>query len=276
MNIKKTFTQVGKTINKHSPAIFTTAGIAGYGYTAYLAYKSRDKVEAITVNVEEARNNEEEVNRTEVFKDLVNVLYLPITTGVLSTASIIMAHRIQRKRIMALTGALAAQQAQNLYFETKYKEKYGEEEFEKFATPTEQIKTETKDKNGKKKEKIEEIKKDTDATIGEWFDKSTEYVNDDHSYNMAYIRSIEEKMQARLFQRGSLLLNEVREALGFDRVRAGALLGWTTAENFDIHKAVTNLGDTENGELKEQIYVSWTTPKYIYDEVEFNSRYSIY
>ena len=277
MSIKNTFLKVGRTISKYSPEIYTTLGIAGYGATAYLSYKSRDKVEKVVLEVEESRANNEDVDKMQVARDLVTALYVPITVGTLSTGMILMAHRIQRKRILTLTGALAVQQAQNLYFERKYRKQHGDEAFEQFIVPTEQIKREEVDKNGKKKEVIEEVKKEIDVTIGEWYSESTEYASDDHGYNMAYIDSINEMLQTRLFQRGNLLLGEVREELGFDRGgRAGALLGWTTSDDFDIRKSITTLGDTSKGELKEQIYVSWTTPRYIYDDIEFNGRYSPY
>lgn len=276
MNLKQIFKQTGKTISKHSPAIFTGAGIVGFGATAYLAYKAKDDVELVVENIEEKRENEEPVDHVEVAKDLAVALYIPITVGVLSGASILMAHRIQRKRILALTGALAAQQAQNLYFENKYRKVHGDEAYEEFAVPTERVETEEEDKNGKKKKKVEEVKKELDHTLGQWFDQSSEYASDDHSYNMAYIDSVNETLQTRLFQRGTLLLNEVREELGFERIRSGALLGWTTVDNFDIYKSVTTLGDESIGELKEQIYVSWSKPRYIYDDVEFNGRYASY
>lgn len=277
MSIKQTFLKAGKSISKHSPAIFTGVGIVGLGATAYFAYKSRDKVEVVVENIEEKRDNDLPVNKMEVAKDLAVSLYLPITVGVASGLSILMAHRIQRKRIMALTGALAAQQAQNLYFENKYKKKHGEKAFNEFMTPTREQKVETTDSKGNKKEKVEEVKIDqVDPTIGQWYDESSEYASDDHGYNMAYIDSVSETLQTRLFHRGTLLLNEVREELGFERIRAGALLGWTTADNFDIRKSITNLGETDKGELKEQIFVSWTPARYIYNELDLNGgRYSI-
>src|SRR5699024_6991361 len=225
MNIKQIFSKTGRTISKYSPEIFTGLGVVGYGATAYLAYKSKDDVELVVENIEEKRANDEPVDKVEVAKDLAVALYIPISVGVLSGVSILMAHRIQRKRILALTGALAAQQAQNLYFENKYRKVHGDEKYEEFMVPTEQVEYEEEDKNGKKKKKVEEVKKEIDKSIGQWYSDSTEYVSDDHTYNMAYIESVSETLQTRLFQRGTLLLNEVREELGLERIRAGALLG---------------------------------------------------
>ena len=136
MSLKEKVQQVGRTVSKNSPAIFTGLGIVGLGATAYFAYKSRDGVEEIVEGVEEAREAGHDINRFEVVKDLAGVLALPVATGILSGACIITAHRIQNQRIGVLSSALLAQQAKNLYFENKYKEEHGEEEYEKFITPT--------------------------------------------------------------------------------------------------------------------------------------------
>jgi hypothetical protein len=275
MTLKQTFNKMGRTVAKHSPAIFTTVGVVGLGATAYLAYKSRDKVEAVVENIEEKREAGEEINKLEVIKDFVNATYLPISVGVLSVGSILMSHQIQRKRILTLSGVLAAEQARNIYFEKKYKKQHGEEAFNQFIVPTDEVEHVEVGKNGKEKITVEKVKKDIDHSIGQWYDESSEYTSDDHHYNIAYIDSVNERMQTLMFQRGSLLLNEVREALGFERIRSGALLGWTTQDNFEIEKVITNMLDEGTGEMKEQIWVSWTRPRYIYEEVELGGgRYS--
>jgi hypothetical protein len=275
MNIKQTFRKVGHSVKKNSPAIFTTAGVVGLGATAYLAYKSRDKVQAVVEDIEEKRENGEEVNKFDVVKDLVEATYLPISVGALSVGSIIMSHRIQRKRILTLSGVLAAEQARNIYFEQKYKKEHGEEAYTKFVTPTEDFEHTEVSKNGKEKVTVHQVKKDIDHTVGQWYDESEEYVSDDHAYNVQFIESINDRMQTLLFQRGSLLLNEVREALGFERTRNGALIGWTTQDSFDIEFNVMNMFDEETGEMKNQIWVTWARPRYIYDEVELGGgRYS--
>jgi Family of unknown function (DUF6353) len=275
MNFKQSLSKVTRTVAKHSPVIFTTVGVAGLGATAVLAYKSRDKVQAVVEDIEAKREAGEEVNKFEVVKDLVEATYLPITVGALSVGSIIMSHRVQRKRILTLSGVLAAEQARNIYFEKKYKKVHGEEAYMQFVTPTDEVEHVEVGKNGKEKITVHQVKKDIDHTVGQWYDESYEYASDDHSYNVAFIEAVNDRMQTLLFQRGSLLLNEVREALGFDRLRNGALMGWTTQDNFDIEFNVMNMLDEGTGEMKDQIWVTWSRPRYIYQEVELGGgRYS--
>lgn len=276
MTIKQTLAKVGNKVSKHSPFILTTLGVVGLGATAYLAYRSRHKVEEIVNGIEEARELEEEVNKLQVAKDLAEALYIPIAVGSASVVCILMSYRIQNNRIATLVTALAAQQAHGLYLENKFRKKYGDAEYAKFMTPTDEMEVEVEGKNGKTKLVVQEVKKEIDYSIGQWYDESSEYASDDHSYNVAMIDSVSDRLHTILFQRGHILLNEVREALGFQRIRAGALLGWSIQDNFNIEKVVTTLGDENMGELKEQIWVTWTRPRYVYDNVEFNGRYSIY
>lgn len=276
MKIKQLLSKTGMKIKKNSPAILTGVGVIGLGATAYLAYRSRKKVEAVVVNIEEARDNGEEVNKMEVVRDLTEALYLPITVGALSVTSIIMSYRIQNNRIAVLAGALATTQAQNLWFESKYRKQHGEEAYQKFITPIEEEVHEEEGKNGKTKQTVTQVKKEIDQTIGQWYDESSEYVSDDHTYNIAYIESVSEKLNTLLFQRGHLMLNEVREAMGFERIRAGALLGWSSGDIFNVDKIVTVMKEEDSEELKEQIWVTWSRPRYIYEEIDFTGRYSIH
>jgi hypothetical protein len=276
MTIRTLLSKTGFALKKHAPAIFTTVGVIGLGTTAYLAYKSRDKVEAVIERIEDARAHDEPVNKVEVAKSLGEALYQPILVGAASVACILMAHKIQSNRIRFLMGALVTEQARNMYFQQKYRKEHGEEAYTKFVTPVDQVERVEIGKNGKEKLTVESVKKEIDLSIGQWYSDSEEYAADDHSYNISYIDSIEDKMATILFQRGHLLLNEVREALGFQRIRTGALLGWTTGDFFNIQKHVVNCGNVEDGETPEQIWVTWSNPKYIYDTVDFNGRYSIY
>lgn len=260
---------------KHSPAILTGLGVVGLGATAYLAYKSREKVEAVVLEIEEARDNELEINKVEVAKDIAEAIYLPVTVGALSVAAIVWSYKIQNNRIAVLASTVAAQQIQAKLFEDKYRKEHGDEAYQRFITPTERQETIEEGKNGKTKVTVNEIRKDIDKTFGQWYDESLEYVSDDHGYNMSYIDSITEKLELILFQRGTLLLNEVREALGFERIRNGALLGWTSGDIFNIDKVVTAMKDEGEDEIKEQIWVTWARPRYIYDEIEFNGRFAV-
>lgn len=270
MKIKQLFNTTKMAVKKNSPAILTTVGVVGLGVTAYLAYKSREKVELVVADIEEKRANEEEVDNLEVAKGIAEAVYLPVLVGTASVVAILASYRIQSRRVSTLASALLAQQTHNAFIEKKYKETHGEEAYSKFMAPVTQEINEEVDAKGRVKKTATDIKNEIDKSVGQWYSDSLEYVSDDHTYNMAFIDSVEEKLQTILFQRGSLLLNEVLDALGFERIRAGALLGWTTADSFNLEKHVVNVNNEG-----EQIWVRWARPRYIYDEVEFNGRYAV-
>lgn len=300
--------KAAKGIAKHSPLILTVSGVVGLGATAVFAYKSAKKVEVIVDDMEERREMEERalqeraefeskkkdmtpeerisaeelvfavedeadanrVDRMTVAKDIIGAVALPVTTGLLSVGAITMSYYILNNRVLGLAAALSTAAAERKYYTSKYKDTYGEEEYQKFMTRVEEETVKYTDEDGKEKEvKKAKVKQDIPSLHGEWFDKSTEYARDDHEYNMAFIQSVKESLELRMFRKGYLMMNEVYDALGLPRTKPGALIGWSTGTGFDLYPEVTNCVNTVTGEMTPQIYIKWTSPIYIYDNVEF-------
>lgn len=274
MSIKSTISKVGFAIKKNSPAIFTGVGVVGLGVTAYLAYKSRDKVEAVVEEIERKRDLEQPIDKLEVAKDITEAIYQPVVAGAVSVTCILLAHKIQNNRIKTLAGALVIEQARNVYFEKKYRKQHGDEAYNEFVSPVETIEHTELDKKGKEKVTVEKVAMDIDKTVGQWYEDSEEYASDDHTYNITCIDAVNDRLQTILFQKGHLKLNQVREALGFERIRAGELLGWSTSDSFEIEKHVSYFKN-EEGELEPKIWVTWSRARYIYEEVDYTGRYSL-
>lgn len=297
-----------RIVVKHSPLVLTVAGVIGLGATAYLAYKSAHKVEEITDDLEARRRDSERmddivdeitaskdmdpndvdvdhlkdinnelkgleanfkpIDRRETIYRLAKAVAAPVATGVLSVTAIALSYYIQNNRILNLAASLATATAENALFEKKYRATYGDKKYEEFITPTEEEKVE---KNGKSKKVKVQAKANGN---GRWFSESNEYASDDHDYNRQFIRTVEERMQNKMFRNGYLVLNDVLDQLGFERSRAGALAGWSIENDFKLSQVVTNVTDPETGEMKPQIYISWPQPRYIYDDVSYSGRYS--
>lgn len=296
-------------VKKNSPLIFTALGVVGIGATAYLAYKSAKKIEVITDDLEERRTTQQQldalteelqdiikqnkgvrstmeeevrdqidelsrsfrpIKRAEVARDVAGAIAAPVLTAGLSVCAITLSYYIMNKRIAGLAAGLAGMAAKNARFEKKYRKDYGDEAWDKFDSPEEEVES-TNDK-GKKVKYVK--KQERDDIEGRWFDQSSEYLADDHIYNKRFISSIGEKMQDKLFRNGYLVLNDVLDSLGFDRTRAGAIVGWTSADNFDLVTRSITVTDPVTGELKPELYVSWGSCKYIYDSIQYSGRYS--
>ena len=290
-------------LTKHSPLIFTAAGIVGLGATAYFAYKAAPKVEHITDKLETDRKKQEwalqveeqvskngfdslndedkqfiqdfrthpvVVPRMKVTKEIIGAVALPAIIGVASATSIGIGYTILNHRLGAVAASLASATAENEYFRNKYKKENGEKKAEEFFAPTEEVEVEKTQKNGKKKQ----VRGAKPAAVrnlrGEWFDQSDEYVSDDNALNESFIQSQEQTLIERQALKGYISLNEVRERLGFGPDQDGAAIGWTTGDYFCVNADHMDCVDPETGEVKDEIFVHWPRPRYIYDKINYN------
>lgn len=257
---------------KYAPTLLIGSGVVGLGATAYLAYKSAPKVEAVVEDLEEQRGLVEDgtMNRVDtmgVVKDLSLALYQPIFLGTLSTSAIVLGASIQNKRIRALASALASVSAERLYYANKYKEQYGEEEYNKFMTPVEKEKRAVVDEKGKVKDKEVQTESNLDQLNGFWYKGSSMYTADDPYYNQMRVKAIKEHLETLKFQYGTLTLNDVRQAYGMSPTRQGALLGWTSGSDLNIGIQETALYNEELQMERPEIYIFWSeTPTYLYAE----------
>lgn len=297
MKIIQGLTKVTKGISKNSPLILTVTGVIGIGATAVLAYKSRSRVEAIVEQVEDVRKDEERINelidlqdrltdeeetelsylqenyvpvsKAVVVRDIAGAVALPVVTGVASLACVTLSWYIMNNRLLTVSGALATATAEHVYYKRKVADRFGEEVERELSTPVHTVEAEYTDEKGKKKTGEINVKDTLESLEGRWFDESMEYTVDDFSYNKQFVDTVAEKLSVQFMNRGSLTLNQVYDALGFPRSRAGALMGWSGA-GFAMESQVVNILDKETGFLEPHLYVKWTRPHYVYDTMELD------
>lgn len=277
MNLKQTFANLSLTIKKHSPVILQGLGVVGVGATAYFVYKAAPKVEHI---IEEAKLDKEAAGgqlppmlKKRVAKQLAYELAPPVATGVATIGCFLWSYNIQAGRITALSGAFTAVSRELQESKDRYLEQYGEEAYDKFYGPTIEIERTILDGKGKEKTVKEEALPEGPLNLmsGVWFDKSIEYNKDDHDYNLAWVESKISQIELKMFQRGHLLVNEVLDILGIERCRQGALLGWST--NAGLRPQVFHIWDEESQVREPQIFIGWSQPKYVYDDIEYGDAY---
>lgn len=290
-------------VAKNSPLLLTVAGVIGLGATAFLSYKAAGRVSEITDDIEDRRNGQDtldrleeqvhndgidslddnakaklnemrkadlEVDRKKELVRLAGAVALPVATGVASICAIALSYYIMNNRLLNVAASLATATAENAYYRNKYRETYGDEEAEKFYTPTHGEAHEVEGKNGKTKEEQADVSDQVKSLTGDWFEHSTEYASDDMAWNIRFINGAEEMMQNKLFRKGYLTLNELRDALGLDRDKDGAQVGWTEGNtNFKISRETVTCLNPKTGQLVPQIYVKWPTPKFIWDVIDY-------
>ena len=301
MKISKAFHTVARTTAKHSPIIFTVGGVLGLGATAWLSFKAAKKVETIMDSVEESQEATEvlrqveidlrtvttdearqdlletqqrfivvpEMTRMDIIKEVGAAVALPVVTGIASIACISLSYYIQNNRIVSLASALAVSTAEQTFYRAKYKKEHGEEAAREFYTPTVEEERTVVNAKGKEEKVVDTNKHAMDSMHGLWFDNSSEYASDDHAYNLAFIREQKDRLDLTLFRKGVIKLNDVLDALRMPRVRMGGVVGWSTAQNFNLFPQTTYVRDPQTGEDIPQIYIQWSeAPKDIYNLVE--------
>ena len=71
------------------------------------------------------------------------------------------------------------------------------------------------------------------SPYGRFFDPFNVNYSDTPEYNMMFLKTQQQWANDRLQAHGYLFLNEVLEALGFDRTQAGQIVGWKLNGNGD-------------------------------------------
>lgn len=306
MKVGQFVSKAAHTVGKNSPLILTVAGVIGLGSTAVLAYKASKKVEVITEKLEESRELEDKiahletldqmnsldaggqfeldearaeyqpVSRPEVVKDIAGAVALPVVVGLLSVASIALSYHVLTNRNNMLATALGAAVAEHHYYKSRVQEMVSEEQYRELETPVRREEGSFKDEDGKKVKDPVFSKVDRRSMTGEWFDQSSEYTVDDHSYNLMFVKAAAEKLEGKMFRKGYVRLNEVFDELGLARTRLGESMGWNQSDSFGLETTVTNIRVTDQGEefVRPEIYISWPTPKPIYNDVDYEGRYA--
>ncbi len=273
--------KTGLLLKKHSPAILTTAGIVGTVASAVLACKETLKINEILdekrrtqaaihtclEDEEFASDYSEEDGKKDLTKLYVQTgvkivkLYAPsVILGSVSIASIVMGHKILKKRNVALAAAYTVVDKGFKDYRKNVVDRFGEniDKELRYNIKAKEIETTTKDKNGKDKkgkEVVYEIENPLEgiSEFAKFFDCGSDQHRKDPEYNLMFLRRQQDYANDVLRTRGHLFLNEVYDMLDIPRTKAGQVVGWIYDK------------DNENGDN----YVDFG----IYDPREANRRF---
>ena len=288
-NIMSTFSgsfgKLGLKLKKASPEILVVVGVAGMVTSAVLACKATTKASQIEKEIEEERNEVEEkhadaelakqgVYTEEDYKrDLWIVrkdrvlgyvkLYAPsVGLGLLSIGMIFGSHHILRKRNAALGTALATVTAAYKTYRSGVIERFS-------AAVDKELRQGVKGvvvKDGETgEEKTVNVADGTAASeYGRFFVKGiAKEADTDMDYNMTYVRAQQAFFNDLLKRRGHVYLNEVYDALGIERTKAGQIVGWVYNEKNPVGDNYIDFGaDTvwktdEYGELEKVLFLDF-------------------
>ena len=253
MKASRMFNNTGLQIKKHSPEILVGVGIVGTVASTVLACKATTKLSAI---LEETKQTTEiihngmekgnieghEYTQEDGKKDLTIVyaqtgvkllkLYAPaIAAGTISIACIVSGHKILRGRNLALAAAYAAVDKGFKDYRKNVVERFGKEIDKelRFNVKAKEFEVEEVDENGKvttKKEIVNVVDGNNVSAYARFFDELCPDYTKDAEFNLMYLRKQQEWANDVLRTKGFLFLNDVYEALGMPRSRAGQVVGW--------------------------------------------------
>ena len=253
--MKKMINKVKFNVVKHSPEILMGIGIAGVVTSTVLACRSTLKVQEILDYKEKNMNNIKEVlaegredyTEEDARKDKTIImtttairmmkLYIPsVIIGAGSIACLLQSHNVMRNRNAGLAAALATTTESFKQYRERVTEKYGDEVDKEMRYG---MKTEKKEKDGKKTKEDIVVGCDEKELSGyaRYFNENNMYWSDDPQFNLMFLRQNQNWANDKLISQGYLYLNDVYEALGFPKTKAGQVVGW-----------VYNPNNNENGD----------------------------
>ena len=242
--IKNMINKVKFNVIKHSPEILMGIGIAGVITSTVLACRSTLKVKDILEDKEKNMNNVKEVlaegredyTEEDARKDKTIImtttairimkLYAPsVIIGAGSIACLLESHNVMRNRNAGLAAALAATTESFKQYRERVTAKYGDEVDKEMRYG---IKKEKKEKDGKKTKEDIVVGCDEKELSGyaRYFNENNINWTDDPQYNMMFLRQNQNWANDKLISQGYLYLNDVYDALGFPKTKAGQVVGW--------------------------------------------------
>lgn len=269
-NVNRTLNKAKFNVQKHSPEILIVTGVIGVVASAVMACKATTKVGKIaeehksnidTVHkaVEKGVTNAgESYNEEDAKKDLTIYytqtglkyvkLYAPsVILGALSLTAIISSNNILRKRNVALAAAYTAIDKSFKEYRGRVVERFGKDLDRelRYNIKAKEIEEKVVDENGEEKtvkKTVEVYDPNNYSDYAKIFDESCIAWTKSAEYNLMFLKQQQAHANTLLKQNGYLFLNEVYEMLGFDKTKAGQVVGWVYDEKNPIGDNFVDFG----------------------------------
>lgn len=260
-------------LKKHSPEILVAAGIVGAVVSAVMACKAttklddilsdtREKMDVVHKGMETGEINGEEYTVEDGKKDTtifyakaawnIGKLYAPsVALGALSITSILAGHNILRKRNVALAAAYTAVESSFKMYRDNIIDRFGKEVDDQIrhgVKGTTEVESTTTDEDGNEvteKKNIDVVDPEAMSEYAKIFDRNSNAWDKDRSMNEYFLHAQESYLNDLLKAQGYLFLNDVYDALGIPKTKAGQIVGWIYDEKNPIGDNCVDLGRKE-------------------------------
>ena len=281
-------------LGKHSPTIMFGIGIVGVIGTAVLASRATLRLEEVLEETTELRTRAKDILHSEGHnytqehfdsdmrkiqaRQLVAVLklYAPtVVCGVVSIALLTGSHVTLTRRNTSLMAAYAALDSGFKKYRSRVTEELGADKDREFFHGVETTETITVNKNGKEKTQIEKFAADV-SPYGRIYDEQNQmYVHGSPEQNLAQMRLWQNALNSKLSSQGHLFLNEAYDLMGYERTKAGAVVGWIYEGGEGDGQVDFGIWDDENLEsllsfmsrVTGELIVDFNVDGVIYDKI---------
>lgn len=177
-------------------------------------------------------------------RDHAKIMAPALTLGAISITAILTGHNMLRKRHVVLGASFLALQEEYREYRDAVKESIGEE-------------TELEIRNNLLKERAGDTASseflNSHSVYTKLFDATNVNWNDDNSYNIFFLRNVQNIMNDKLRVNGYVFLNDVYKALGFPATRAGQQVGWVNGSKTGDSFIDFGIYDEKNDRAKDFI-----------------------
>lgn len=265
-NVTIAFGKAKLQLKKHSPEILVISGVVGTIAAGVMACKattkasdileemheSMDQIHKVSEMAEENENISYDENDLKKDTTMVYVqtgvkfakLYGPsLAVGILSITSILVGHNILRKRHLALAAAYTTVSNSFKAYRGRVADRFGDDvEYQlRHGIKAEEVEETVVDDDGNEttvKNTVNVIDPNQVSDFARIFDDGNIGWEKDSEHNLAFLKMQQNYANDILQTRGYLFLNEVYDMLGFNRTKAGQVVGWyydeknPTGDNF--------------------------------------------
>ena len=265
-NVTRAFGKAKLQLKKHSPEILVISGVVGTVAAGVMACKATTKASDILEEMHESMDQIHKVNEmaeenenisydeNDLKKDTAMVyvqtgvkfakLYGPsLAVGILSITSILVGHNILRKRNLALAAAYTTVSNSFKAYRGRVVDRFGKDLDRelRYDVKAKEVEETVVDENGNEttvKNTVNVIDPNQVSDFARIFDDGNIGWEKDAEHNLAFLKMQQNYANHILQTRGYLFLNEVYEMLGFNKSKAGQVVGWyydeknPTGDNF--------------------------------------------
>lgn len=276
-NVTRAFHKTGLKLKKHSPEILIVAGITGVVASAVMACRAtmkvsevvetgklavndvRDKVADVEAGIVSAEEYTPEIQRKELTMayartgyELVKLYAPSVTLGVLSLTAILTSNNILRKRNVALAAAYASTDKLFKEYRGRVIERFGKDLDRelRYNIKSKEVEETIVNEDGSEttqKKTIQVIEGPLYDEFSRIFDETCPSWTKNAEKNRYFLAQVERFANQKLKEQGYLTLNEVYEALGYDKTAAGQIVGWVYDDKNPIGENYVSFGIFDEG-----------------------------